>query len=179
MLLLFGLSVLVFLFGGILWRDSVRWRYLAMHYAGEGKRPIEERNFQSAVLLGFIGYKSLTGILKIGVHETGVSFRVLAPFSLFHPPLFIPYDNIRGWDTSWYLDAHSIQLEFRKAPDVKMVVPAEQAEWIRSFADHKLVLHRKPPPEGKAGQGWRALVLTHAGLSLFAVIFTIVFVLVR
>ncbi len=61
MLHLIGLSVFVFLFGGILWRDSFRWRYLSMRYAGEGNRPIEQRNLQSAVLLGLSGFKSLKG----------------------------------------------------------------------------------------------------------------------
>ena len=166
MLTLFGLSVFVFLVGGMLWVDSRRWRTLAAAYAGQPGRTIEQRRWQSVVLFGFRGYNSLNGITQIGLHQAGVSFRVTPPFSLFHSPLLIPYEDISGWKTTWYLDSPSVELEFRRAPEVKMVVGAEQAEWIRRHSGHKMTLHSVTPPQGKAGQGWRALILVHLGAVL-------------
>ncbi len=166
MLTLFGYSVFAFLFFGMLFRHACRWRRLADAYAGVGGRAIEKRTMQSAVLLGLGAYSSLKGLLTISVHETGVSLRVIPPFSLFHTPLLIPYKDIRGWETSWYLDAPSTELEFLCAPGVKMVMPADQAEWIRRFSGQKMVLRDIPPPNGKAGQGWRAFILTYAGIMI-------------
>lgn len=166
MLAVFGYSVFFFLFFGMLWRQAFRWRNLAQHYAGDGGRQLEDRNLQSAVLLGQGGFNSLKGILKIGVNEKGVSFRVMKPFSLFHAPLFIPFADIRGWKTSWYLDAPSTELEFRRAPEIKIVVPSEQAAWIQSMAGQKMMLRDVPPPRGKAGQGWRAFAVVSAAISL-------------
>ncbi|MEZ5853219.1 MAG: hypothetical protein R3D67_00180 [Hyphomicrobiaceae bacterium] len=168
MMSIFGFTMFFGIFGGILWANARRWRKLAESYAGAPPAPaaLEERNLQSAVLLGLDGVNSLKGIVKIGVYEAGVSLRIMAPFSLFHAPLFIPYVDIQGWATSWYLDARSTELAFRQTPEVKIVMPAEQAEWIRSFAGHKMTLRETSPPDGKAGQGWRALALIHAALSL-------------
>lgn len=162
----FGYSVFFVLFFGMLHANARRWRMLAAIYGGDGGPLRDKRSLQSAVLLGIGGYNSLKGILTIGVHDEGVSLRVLPPFSLFHDPLFIPYRDIRGWRTSWYLDTQSIELEFAGVQAIKMVVPADQAEFIGSFAGRRMPLSAAEPPQGKAGQGWRALTLVHAGISL-------------
>ncbi len=134
---------------------------------------------QDAVLLGLGGYKSLKGIITIGLHSNGISFRVMPPFALFHPPLFIPYDDIRGWRTTWYLDAHSIELEFLDAPAVKMIVPAAQAEWMQTHSGRRMVLHDTEPPAGKAGRGWYAFVLVSASFSLLMLASIVVIALVQ
>ena len=166
MLFIFGICVFVLIFGGILRANARRWRYLAKSYAAAAPAPIEKRSLQSVVLLGLGGYNSLKGIVTIGAHDDGVSLRVMTPFSLFHAPLFVPYSDIRGFGTSWYVDGRSSELTFRQAPDVKLVMPSEQAEWIAGFAGHRMLLRETPPPQGKAGQGWRAFALIHAGIGL-------------
>ena len=179
MYLLIGISVFVFTFGGMLRANARRWRYLAKSYLREeSPPPIEERSWQSAVLLGLGGFNSLKGIVVIGAYPTGVSFRVFEPFALFHSPLFIPYGDIRGWNTSWYLDGASTELQFRGAPEVKMVVPSEQAEWIKGFAGRKLALHAESPPAGKSGQGWRTLLIAHAGLALVMLTWLLLYIFV-
>ena len=156
---IFGLAVFCFLYFGLLWRTSFRWRYLAGTYAGDGGAPIETRRMRGVVLIGPVAYESLHGIVNISAHETGVGLRMMLPFSLFRKPLFVPYGDIEGWETTWYLDAPSTELSFRRTPEVKVTMPAKEAEWIAGFAGHKMVLHGAPPPQGKAGQGWRAFVL--------------------
>ena len=101
MLTIFGLGVFGFLFFGMLWRTACRWRYLAECYAVAARGPsLESRGRQSVVLLGMGGFNSLKGIMTTSVHETGVSFRIMAPFSLFHSPFFVPYEHIQGWATT-------------------------------------------------------------------------------
>jgi hypothetical protein len=174
MLSVFGFCVFAALFGGALWRQACRWRHLAEVYSGHDDRPLETRTMQSAVLMGLGGYNALQGILQIGVHETGISLRVMPVFSLFHAPLFIPYGDIRGWTTSWYLNAPSIELEFRRTPAVKMIVPAEQAEWMKSRSSGSFRLHASAPPDGMAGRGWHAFTLVHVGVSAVMVMWLLV-----
>lgn len=166
LLSIFGVGFAAALFGGILWSNARRWRYLSKFYSEPVRHPLEVRNLQSAVLLGLGGFNSLKGILTIGLDKTGISLRVLKPFSLFHAPLYIPHRDINGWNTTWYLDARSTELEFSGAPDVKIIMPAEQAEWIQSYSGQKLSLHNATPPEGKAGRGWHAFSVVHAAIAL-------------
>ena len=154
-----GLAFFAFFYGGIIWRKSFRWRYLADAYAGESGPPIEMRRMRGAVLIGPVAHESLHGIVNISAHETGIGLRMMLPFSLFRKPLFVPYGDIEGWETTWYLDAPSTELSFRRAPDVKVVISKELAEWLAGFSGRKLVLNNAPPPQGKAGQGWRRFVL--------------------
>jgi hypothetical protein len=165
-LTVFGLAVFVFIYGGMLRANAYRWRYLAKSYAVESGPIIEKRNMRSAVLVGLGAFNSLKGILTIAVHENGVSFRVMPLFSLFHEPLFVPYSDIRGWRTTWYLDAPSSELEFRRAPEVKMVLPTDDAEWIRSHAGHEMFLRDVNPPQGNAGRGWHAFTVAYLFASL-------------
>jgi hypothetical protein len=176
-LALFGYSVFAFLFFGALWRFAGRWRYLAERYAADPGRPRERRGLQSAVLLGLGGYNVLKGILKVGVHDTGISLRILPPFNLFHKPLFVPFQEIEGWKTTWYLDSRSTELAFRRAPDVKMVVPADLAEWIAGSSRQKMTLHEDRPPQGNAGRGWYAFVLVTGAFMLVMLAILIGFLL--
>lgn len=179
MLSVIGFSVFIAMFGGIQWAIARRWRYLSQSYAREIEPSVEKRYMQSAVLLGLGGFNSLKGIVSIGLHRSGVSFSVMLPFSLFHHPLFVPYSDIQGWGTTWYIDAPSTELQFRHAPDVKMIVPAEQAEWIRNFAGQKMQLTDDSPPDGKAGRGWHAFSLINAAMSLAMIVWLAYYVLTQ
>ena len=162
----FGLAVFAFIYGGMLRANAYRWRYLAKSYAAEAGPVLDKRNMRSAVLIGLGAFNSLKGILTISLHANGVSFRVMPVFALFHKPLYVPYSDIHGWGTTWYLDARSSELMFRRAPEVKMVLPADDAAWIQSRAGHKMVLRDVSPPQGNAGRGWHAVTVVHAAVSL-------------
>lgn len=161
-MMIFGYGVFAAIFGGMWWVGARRWRYLSGSYAAvAASEPINKRSMQSVVLLGLGGFNTLHGITTIGLHKSGISLRILPPFSLFHAPLFIPFDDIHGWRTSWYLNAKSTELRFQDAPDVQMVMPLELAEWVQSGANGQMQLSENAPSDGNAGQGWRSfLVLT-------------------
>lgn len=173
MLTLVGLSTFILCFGGMLWSNSRRWRYLARSYAKDMQRPAKKRSMQSAVLYGQFGYNSLKGILSIGAHRDGVSFRIMAPFSLFHAPLFIPYRDIRGWKATWYLDSPSVELEFASAPEIKMIMPAEQAEWIKSYSGQQMAVRDSTPPHGEGAAGWHTFAVVSAGISLIMMVWLV------
>ncbi len=168
MLTVFGLVAVALLFGWALRAKAYRWQYLAKIYAGEAGPVIDKRNKRSAVLIGLGAFNSLTGIITIGVHKRGVSFRVMPIFSLFHDPFIVPYGDIHGWKTTWYLNARSSELEFRCAPNVKLVLPTEDAEWIQSHAGQDMMLSDNVPPRGNAGQGWHAVMFVLYGVLALA-----------
>ena len=104
----------------VFFRDSHFWRYLADSYAQPWQNPLTTRRFQHGITYGReIGSKSYSGLLTIGIYDHGLGLRVFAPFSFFHKPLFIPFNEIEGWDQHWYLNAKSCELTFKRAPDVK------------------------------------------------------------
>lgn len=165
-----GLAVFVILIRWALWAKTRQWCHLARRYPGSARsEPFETRSFQSGVLFGFGSFNSMNGIMTADVSRSGVVLRAVPPFSLVYPPLLIPYDEIQGWRTTWYLDAPSSELQFRNAPEVKMIVPADLAVWIQAHAGHHMTLNYQPPPQGRVGRGWRAFQLVHVALSVVMV----------
>lgn len=161
-MIFFGLAIVVTIMGGMMYANSRRWRYLSSAYANSDGKFIEKRTMQDAVLVGLGGFNTIKGILTIGVSSQGVSLRMLKPFSLFHTPMFIPYSDIRGWKTTWYLNAKSTELELLNAPDVKIIMPTEQVSWIRELVSEKMSLSDASPPEGNAGRGAHLFAKIHA-----------------
>lgn len=155
----FGWSILIIC--GMCWIRARRWRYLAKSYAADSDDPIEFRRMQTLVLNGFVNYghsffrgnSVLKGIVTIGAHPLGVSLKVMWPFALFHNPLFIPYSEISGWDTSWYLNAQSTELHFLKAPDVQLTIPTEDLEWLAGYAGGTMTLSTEKAPRRTADRG--------------------------
>lgn len=172
---LFGLSVFCAIFGGMWWATARRWRYLAKSYAADGHAhgqsgsPHDKRHMQTLILIGLGGFNSLKGIVTMEAHSSGLLLRIMPPFSFCHKPLFIPYSDINGWKTTWYLNAPSTELAFRSSPDVKAIMPAEQAEWVKRFAGYKMTLSASSAPGGKAGRGWHKFQLFHAAVGLVTV----------
>ena len=128
----FGIAVFYGLLYLIYSRHAFRWRRLEHAY----QRPLEptdqKRHMQGLVLYGGrAAYTSYYGVLTIGLYSDGMGLSVLPPLSIFQKPLFIPYQDVKGWSQQWYLNAKSIELQFAKVPEIKIIMPAEQIAWIR------------------------------------------------
>ncbi len=161
MLTLIGIVFFALTFAAMMRTRAYYWRELAQRYAKEAGPARDERSMRTVVLIGQGAVQSHKGCVTVGAHATGVSFRIGFPIlSMFCQPLFIPYRDISGWGTTWYLNARSSELHFRQAPAVKMVLPTEEAEWIRQHAGGTVMpLRDVSPPQGRAGQGWRAFFI--------------------
>jgi hypothetical protein len=170
MLIFIGASTFVFIFGGMLWTTARRWRSLAAHYARETPFAIEKRIMQSVILTSASGYNAHKGIITIGLHETGLSMRVMKPFSLFHQPLFIPYADIHSGPTIWYLNAHSIELAFRQEPDIRLVMSADQVSWINAASPQKFTVETRSSQRQSPTTRWHAFATVHAAIALVMVV---------
>jgi hypothetical protein len=85
-----GVSYLLSMLGG--------WSRLAEYYRLESDFQGERWKFQSASMRLGVNYNN---VLTIGVNSTGVLLEVLFLFRMGHPPLFIPWSDIRkGGDES-------------------------------------------------------------------------------
>lgn len=167
MSLAFGLGIVVGLMSLVGFRSSFRWRYLADHYGPPADQPTIEKQFQNAILYGHgVAYNSYNGIVTIGVLNGGIALRLFKPFSFFHKPLFIPFTDIKGWKQRWFLNTPSIELEFAKAPDVKVVMPKDQVDWLHETMDASLSISGDLPPENKRPDFSYASTLALGGLSL-------------
>ncbi|MEL7429576.1 MAG: hypothetical protein AAFN43_06215 [Pseudomonadota bacterium] len=133
-----GFALVVGLLYFIYHRSAFRWQYLAKSYARPWGKPLEIKHMQSVVLYGMrAGGNIHRGIVTIGIEKDGVAFKPLWFLAPFHEPLFIPYSDIRGWGQQWYLDDKSVELEFARAPEVKLLMAASEFKWIREFAGNR------------------------------------------
>lgn len=134
-----GFALVIVLLYFIYHRSAFRWQYLAETYARPWGRPFRVKHLQSAVLYGMrAGGNIHRGIVTIGIEERGVAFKPFWLLAPFHEPLFIPYEDIKGWNQQWYLDDTSVELEFIRAPEVKLLMAASEFKWIREFAGNQL-----------------------------------------
>lgn len=163
----FGFSFVIFLMGFMLYRNSARWRELASVYGQNWQKPVSQKGFQHGVLYGKnVAFNSYNGILTLGAHLDGVAIKVMAPFCLFSPPLFIPYEDIKGWKQSWYLNAKTIELQFERKPEFKMVMPREQIEWMQEISGSKVLVSKETPPHADKPIFWYGVTILLGALTL-------------
>ncbi len=157
----------VALLGFMYRRDACHWRYLAAAYGRPWSRPVRER-WGNLVLYGkFPVSKSYNGIARIGVHPDGLALKVMMPpHNIFCRPLFIPFRDIRGWSQSWYLNAESTELELDQAPEVKIVMPRDQLEWIRSMGGHDIEVMNLTSPHADKPVMWHAFLVVSSVLMI-------------
>ncbi|MEM8944583.1 MAG: hypothetical protein AAGD11_05305 [Planctomycetota bacterium] len=129
---LVGVSVFVGSLAMVWTANARRWNRLALPYCDD-RPPIDStlRQMQSLVLVGGgIAFNSYKGIVTVGISSDGISLRLFAPFSVFHPPLLIPYQDIQVEPTSWYLNCSSFRYSFAAVDDVEMIVDDTLKDWI-------------------------------------------------
>ena len=160
--MVFGLGVGAGLYTLVLYRKAHFWRKLADIYGSDWRPAPMQKHMRQGALYGTgIAFQSYSGILSIGVHPDGLALKVMLPFSAFHPPLFVPFKEISGWKQDWYLNGESTELSFRQAPDVRFVLPAEDAHWIQDASRGRLSLNHQGSTYASSAPGLsRAIALT-------------------
>ena len=77
------------------------WRALAERYRAGAVLPNtgDEERFRFTSLRtagGAIGLATYESCVMVGVGDRGISLALFAPFRLWHPPLFIPWEAVEG-----------------------------------------------------------------------------------
>ena len=131
-LYLIGFSVF---FGSLylVWKSNAwRWNRLASQYANQVDSPIvAEKKLQQIILVGEgVAYNAYMGITRVGISEIGLSLSLLPPFSIFHPPLLIPFEDMLIEPTSWYLNCTSYKICTARVPQIEIIVDGKLKSWI-------------------------------------------------
>jgi hypothetical protein len=82
---------------------------------------------------GLIGPGGYYGILRVGANSEGLCLAVTPPFRLFHPPLFIPWTQIRianDGRSSWGF----VRFELGREQRVSLFLQGKAADVARSAA---------------------------------------------
>ncbi len=143
---LVGYGVFAGLLYGIWKSNARRWTrlaaaYRAVDFCHVAPRPNAQRTMQTVVLVGGdIGWNSYRGVVAVGVTLEGVSLRLMPPFAAFHPPLLIPFADLRVEPTRWYLLGKSFQLTLSGVSDVRIIIDEELLGWIESQAAELVVV---------------------------------------
>ncbi len=169
---IFGLGIVIALVGYIYKRDAIHWEYVANGYKRNWATPIKEC-WGNAVLYGkFTASKSYNGILKIGIFPDGFAMRVMfPPKAIFCKPIFIPYRDILGWNQTWYINDETVELELKHAPEVKIVMPRSQVEWMKENAGAQLRLMNEPSPHKDKPVFWYWIIIAQGVMAVLLVIF--------
>ncbi len=131
---LFGFSIFAGLMYGIWKANARRWTRLARAYEAAtagGIADADSKRMQTIILTGGnVGWNSYKGIATVAVTSEGLLFRIMPLFSIFHPPLLVPFRDISVAPKKWYLVGKTFQLTFAGVEDVQMIVHSELIEWI-------------------------------------------------
>lgn len=90
------------------------WWTLAEYYPGQVYQAVKTWRFQSASMRMMMGYNN---ILTVAVGEKGMGFSPFFILRLGHPPLFIPWDQIRA-RRDRFLFMQVVTLSFKKTPGI-------------------------------------------------------------
>ncbi len=141
---LLGAAVLAGIVNFLLRAHSRMWRIVASSYAADFPHPVLARkSFEQALIAGgglaFRNYVPLT----VGIHEKGMSLRLLPPFSLQCPPLFLPFDEMSCRRTDWFLSHDVFAIKLARV-DVDIIVSHRLWSWIQSQCGLELSYARDP-----------------------------------
>ena len=150
---IFGLLFGVLFAGGLMAfmykRDAVDWEKLEAAYRRPWTAPENTKTFATALLYSEgRPAKSLKGLLTIGLYPYGIGIRPSRILLPFQKPIFIPYEDVQGWQQFWYIDGKSIELAFRKTPEMRLIMPKEQVEWIAEHSQVNLPISNDRPDTG-------------------------------
>lgn len=109
------------------------WWLLSQYYQSRPSNIRKKWFFQTAAMRFMTGYGNC---LNIGVTDQGLSLSVLFIFRFGHPPLLIPWEDIRVEKfNSWMMKG--VKLTFNKVPNVPLILRKRLARNINDEIDGK------------------------------------------
>jgi hypothetical protein len=165
-----GFLALAFGFGGaafIYKRHAEEWQMLAGIYGGARSNPQALKRFGHLVLYtDGTPARTYNGLLNVEIYSDGIGFKPLPLVMAFHDSIFVPYKDIKGWSQDWYINAKSVELQFAKAPDFRIIMPKSQLEWIKQESGRAFNISRDKPPHRQWPWATYAAALISGGIAL-------------
>ncbi|MDR3763828.1 MAG: hypothetical protein P4M01_06995 [Acidobacteriota bacterium] len=105
------------------------WVLLARRFAANGNFAGETWSWQSARLRGWCNYNNC---LCVGADPMGLYLAVMAPFRLFHPPLYIPWTEIDAQTGKAFLGFYdTVQLRIGREEQVSVRFYGKMVDRLR------------------------------------------------
>lgn len=117
-----GMSILFSFWGG--------WRDLTQYYRYHGQLIDKKKYFQSAGMRGAMAYR---GCLIIGASHEGLYLSVFFLFRIAHPPLFIPWSDIKSRSIRRF-GYPLLEFTFSRVPTVFIQLPGTLTDFLKSFS---------------------------------------------
>jgi hypothetical protein len=117
------------------------WRSMAIWYPARAIPPRDEERFRFVTLRtsgGMIGMATYSSCVNVGIGPLGISLALWAPFRLYHPPLFIPWDAVERCRLIEMPGGELVQFAVKHGTTV-MVRGAAGAAILREAAQRGLV----------------------------------------
>lgn len=145
----FGLALVSGLLFFVYKRFAADWEDLVSVYGRPWQPPRILKRFANLVVYSEERPpRTYKGIVSIGLYEDGIGLRPNRWLAPFHEPVFLPYDEIKGWRQYWYLDSPSVELSLRRAPSHRLIMPKKQVEWLTTISDEPIPVSPERPPHG-------------------------------
>ncbi|MEL7128457.1 MAG: hypothetical protein AAGK23_02830 [Pseudomonadota bacterium] len=152
------------------------WDVLVAKYGRDWATPAMQKNMQTAILYSDgRPAKTYNGIITIGLFREGVGFKLNSILAPLHRPILVPYKDVQGYKKDWFLNADSMELEFRKTPGMRLIMPADQVDWIAAGAKDRVSISDQYPSHGKSPWATRAAAFLLMVMFVCAVISAISF----
>jgi hypothetical protein len=148
--LLVALALLLGLLSFIYWRHAIDWQAIEQAYHRPWQEPMQMKRLQTLLLYSDGRMtKSYKGLLTLGLYRDGIGMRMNPVLVPFHRPVFIPFTDISGWTQKWFIDAKSVELSFAKVPHLRIIMPADQMDWVAGSSGGAVSISPEQPPHGK------------------------------
>lgn len=136
-----GFGMVIGLMALLWWRHGARWRRFAAAYPARDVGVVTEtRRMQTVIIRSQSGiFNVYKGTITATVGAPGVSLRPMAPWSAFHPEIFLPAAEVRVEQTGWYLNATSYAVTLPRVPGLDILVTGDDLDWFSSLPQHRPV----------------------------------------
>ncbi len=132
----FTLVLFVAALYGVLRLQNYTWRLLATGYASSEERPAKAvKRLTSLVAIGGAPIFTKYVGVSVAVCEDGLALRIVPPFSVGAPPLFLPFAEMQVRRTNWYLNSGSFLIRMERGAGVELIVDDELLGWIQANTD--------------------------------------------
>jgi hypothetical protein len=132
-----GMAVFVGVLSYVWKARAYRWRVLASSYGAGGVRgPVRAaKHLQAIVAVGGGAAWSYYPAVTVEILADGLCVRSFPPFSIYAPPLFLPFEEMTVRETSWHLNARSYAIVMERGAGVELIVDDRLLGWIRENTD--------------------------------------------
>ena len=150
------------------------WGELAKYYRYHGQQIDKKRYMQSAVMRGVTGYR---GCLTVGANTEGLYLSVFFLFRPAHPPLFIPWNEIKIRRTKFFV-FKLLEMRFTRATSVTLAVYESLEGFLQSASVRPLPFATEQEAAGMSSNlNWYWWVSVIAGvIGLIAALCAILFI---